>query len=334
MNLDWVENNTIFECLSGSHAYGLNTPESDQDFRGVCVSPREYYMGLSRFDQVDTKDPDRVVFDLKKFVCLAAENNPNILELLFVDTTIRTTPSWEVLLSARDAFLSEKCRYTYAGYAFSQIKRMETHRRWLLNPPHHSPSREEFGLPSEGKMPPETMGAIESVIRSQAVEVCERHPVLVDYVEPVFEAVAESVSILAGIAFDGNVLDLFARERKYRAAKREWEQYQTWLRTRNPKRAALEARCGYDAKHLSHVFRLMIQGEEILTKGTLTVRLHGADRDKCLAIKQGLLPGEEIIEEAKARINNMKSLPCVIPKTPDRNRINRVMLETIDRFYR
>jgi predicted nucleotidyltransferase len=31
----------IFEAISGSKAYGLDTPESDTDMRGVFFAPRE-----------------------------------------------------------------------------------------------------------------------------------------------------------------------------------------------------------------------------------------------------------------------------------------------------
>ena len=34
---------------------------------------------------------------------------------------------------------------TYAGYADDQLKRMETHYRWLHNPPDHQPTPPEFG---------------------------------------------------------------------------------------------------------------------------------------------------------------------------------------------
>jgi predicted nucleotidyltransferase len=44
-------------------------PESDTDYRGVCVAPPEYYLGaLSHFEQAESRDPDFTVFDVKKFI--------------------------------------------------------------------------------------------------------------------------------------------------------------------------------------------------------------------------------------------------------------------------
>ena len=66
MNINWLENSIIFECISGSHAYGLNTPESDTDYRGICIPPEDYFLGMYSFDQHEQKDPDRTIFNIKK----------------------------------------------------------------------------------------------------------------------------------------------------------------------------------------------------------------------------------------------------------------------------
>ncbi len=58
-------------------------------------------------------------------------------------------------------------------------------------------------------------------------------------------------------------------EQGYRAALRHWNQYQEWLRNRNPARAELEASYGYDTKHAMHLLRLLRMGEEILHDGTV-----------------------------------------------------------------
>jgi predicted nucleotidyltransferase len=51
MNFD-VEARTIYMARHGSHAYGLNTPDSDEDFKGICVKPKEAYFGFTqRFEQ-------------------------------------------------------------------------------------------------------------------------------------------------------------------------------------------------------------------------------------------------------------------------------------------
>ncbi|NIT99428.1 MAG: nucleotidyltransferase, partial [Nitrosopumilaceae archaeon] len=100
---------------------------------------------------------------LPKFMKLAGDCNPNIIEILFTDRNkeIFSTPIFEKLYANRALFLSTKARHTFAGYAFAQLKRIKSHREWLLNPPSHKPTREEFGLNDAHKINKSVMGAFD-----------------------------------------------------------------------------------------------------------------------------------------------------------------------------
>ena len=47
-----AENLILFEAISGSHAYGLATPQSDTDIKGVFYLPRRLYYGLDYLPQI------------------------------------------------------------------------------------------------------------------------------------------------------------------------------------------------------------------------------------------------------------------------------------------
>ena len=86
-----LDSRTILLVRHGSHAYGLNTATSDLDVKGVCIKPADCYFGfLKRFEQAELMvskghEQDRVVYSLDKFAALAADCNPNIIEVLHVD---------------------------------------------------------------------------------------------------------------------------------------------------------------------------------------------------------------------------------------------------------
>lgn len=65
-NLTWLADRTILFGRHGSHAYGLNTATSDEDFKGVCIAPISYYLGFAnRFEQAESRDPyDLVVYEI------------------------------------------------------------------------------------------------------------------------------------------------------------------------------------------------------------------------------------------------------------------------------
>ena len=55
------------------------------------------------------------------------------------------------------------------------------------------------------------------------------------------------------VGLDENFIALLDRERQYTSRLRDWQSYREWQENRNPARAALEARHGYDCKHASHL---------------------------------------------------------------------------------
>ena len=129
--LQWLPARTILLAKGGSHAYGTSTPTSDIDYRGVCVAPRDHYLGfLASFDQCIQEAPadDLIITDVRKFMRLAADNNPTMIELLYADESehLVTTNAGSMLLANRDLFLSQKARHSFTGFAVANIKRIQT----------------------------------------------------------------------------------------------------------------------------------------------------------------------------------------------------------------
>lgn len=159
----WANENLIHMIKAGSHLYGTSRPDSDVDYRGICLMPRESLLGWTRFDQYQKLDEnnDLVIYGLTKFFMLAKNCNPNILDILFapVDSwEIKCNPEWLKVYSNRYSFLSQRLRYTFSGYAVSQLKRIKGHRKWLTNPPTHKPEPEEFrGKIETGKKGQQTL---------------------------------------------------------------------------------------------------------------------------------------------------------------------------------
>ncbi len=46
-------------------------------------------------------------------------------------------------LATPESDLDLRAGYTFSGYAVAQLKRIKTHRRWLIHPPTHKPTRQE-----------------------------------------------------------------------------------------------------------------------------------------------------------------------------------------------
>lgn len=124
--MDFWDTRLILKVYAGSISYGTNVKDSDEDFRGVCIPPENYLLGLDRFEQKETADPDSVIYSLSKFVQLALNNNPNILDALFVQENhvVFINSIGRELRDLRYDFLCKKVYKTYGGYAYSQLKKM------------------------------------------------------------------------------------------------------------------------------------------------------------------------------------------------------------------
>jgi predicted nucleotidyltransferase len=148
MNLAQAKERLIFECISGSRAYGTATPESDTDLRGVFLLPAAHYLQLHDVvNQVSDEMNDITYYTLKRFFELAADANPNILELLFVpdDCIQKMSKEWEKVKANRNLFISKRVLYTYSGYAVAQIKKAKGQNKLVNNPmPEQKPTKEDY----------------------------------------------------------------------------------------------------------------------------------------------------------------------------------------------
>lgn len=129
------ENNLIlFECISGSKAFGLNTPSSDTDIKGVFYLPKNQFYGLNYIPQINNETNDIVYYELGRYVDLLMKNNPNMLELLATpaDCVLYKHPIMDCL--SIDMFLSKQCKETFAGYAITQIKKAKGLNKKIMNP--------------------------------------------------------------------------------------------------------------------------------------------------------------------------------------------------------
>ncbi len=299
----------LYLGLAGSQAHGTAGDGSDVDLRGLCVQPLRGRLSLfSSFEQYEGALPESlrdavdaplrargmtqamatkvecVIYDVAKFLRLCARANPNALEILFVDPAdqLRTTPRWERLYAERHRFLTQQIAETFGGYALAQLRRIRNHRRWLQDPPPRAPRRSDFGLSDRAPLgtKPQADGEEEG-------------------------ALAEEVE------------EALSAERRYRSAKKRWEAYLSWKRSRNKVRAALEREHGYDTKHAMHLVRLLRMATEALTDGTLRVRR--SDAEELRAIRAGVYSYEALVALAEEEHGRMKvaETESVLPKQVD-----------------
>lgn len=366
---DWLRDRTILLTIGGSHAYGMATESSDLDVKGICVPPMEYYLGfVHEFAQTDSPIvirqaysdviPDRLshaaanklegaVYELRKFMRLASDCNPNILEVLFCEDAdiLLATQTGELLRQHREMFLSRRARARYQGYAMSQLHLINTHRGFLLNPEPMQPRRSDYGLNEQADpAAKEQLAFVQAEVQKrmdhwnngsflgdddleESTKIRVREGVAQFLAELGIAQSTRELAAMQSIGFDDSTIALLQKERAYRNAMNRWQQYQKWLKDRNPARAALEAKHGFDTKNGAHLVRLLVTCKELVSTGQLRVRRD--DAEFLLGIRSGAWSYDQLIDWAGNIAHEIDVLmpTSPLPAFPDKAMLNKICVQ-------
>jgi len=337
----------ILECISGSKAYGLDTPTSDTDIKGVFLLPKEEFYGLNYTPQISNETNDIVYYELGRFIELLALNNPNILELL-------NTPEHAVIYkhSFLDAikpeiFLSKLCKDTFGKFALSQIKKAKGLQKKIVNPV----DKERKNLLAfcyvnygQGSIPvsklleinqwrQEDCGLVNIPHIKNAYGLY--HNPLAGYSGLIKNDQSNDLCLSSVDKTENQKAILFFNQEGYSVYCREYREYWDWVEKRNEERYQNTQSHGknYDAKNMMHTFRLLEMAIEIAKESKVNVKR--PNRDFLLGIKSGKYEYEELMEMAEERKLEMEAAfqSSNLPDSPNAEMVNRLAFLIRDRFY-
>ena len=126
-NNEHLKGKLFFLTLAGSHAYGMETENSDVDIRGIAFNTKKEILLGKDFGEVENKATDTVIYSFNKIIPMLAACNPNVIEQLgcLPEHYLYLSPTGKALLENRKMFLSQKCIHTFTGYATAQLRRLE-----------------------------------------------------------------------------------------------------------------------------------------------------------------------------------------------------------------
>lgn len=325
----------VVRHLAGSKAYGTSLPTSDTDIRGIfcadevwCRSPWYNVNEIEITEEEDTK-----FYELSKFLQLLVDQNPNILETLWVDesTILDSSEAYEYLRSRRSELLSSKTAFTFSGYAVSQLKRIKGHNKWINNPQPEEQPRQIDHLSLVQNFSDEKILTMTGELFAEKFHKGYRlihwgGNIYGVYAFPNshFETFDEIYTLNTNcddvdrksLGYPEIVVEF--QKQEYKGAKERWHNYWKWKRERNESRSELEEKFGYDTKHAMHLVRLLRMGKEILTEGVVNVLR--PDAQELLDIRGGKLSYEELVayaEEMDNEIRNVWYKQSVVPKRID-----------------
>lgn len=134
------------EVVMGSKAYGVSNDNSDSDIYGFCIPKRDvvfpHLQGIipgfgrqvQKFEQYQQhhimdgdKEYDFTIYGIIKYFQLCMDNNPNMVDSLFVPRhcVLYTTRVGELVRENRQLFLHKGSWHKFKGYAYSQLHKAQ-----------------------------------------------------------------------------------------------------------------------------------------------------------------------------------------------------------------
>lgn len=350
LTIDWVRNNNllVFEAITGSKAYGLDTAASDTDIRGVFVLPKEMFYSLDYVPQVSNESNDIVYYELKRFVELLAKNNPNMLEMLSMPEQCILQKDEIISRLQPDMFLSKLCEKSFANYAFSQVKKAYGLEKKILNPVEEERKQVlDFCYVYTGK---ETSPAKEFLMQkgygqhqmglSAIAHLRDCYNLYysseIQYAGVVRKEESNDVALSNIPKGEQPVGMLYFNKDGYSVYCKKYKEYWEWVEKRNDERYNTTMQHGgnYDSKNMMHVFRLLQMGKEIATENKINVGR--TDREFLLDIKKGKFLYDDLLQRAEALKAELPQLyqQSQLPDEPDIKAINGLLVQMRKEYYK
>jgi len=327
------KNCILFEVISGSKSFGLNTPTSDTDIKGVYYLPKDQFYGLEYVPQISNETNDEVYYEIGRFIELLLKNNPNILEILATpqDCILYKHPLMNQL-NLSD-FLSKLCKDSFAGYAMTQIKKARGLKKKIVNPIakerknllHFCSILKGYDSISlldwlhQNKMKQEQCGLINVPNAKGIYALFYDKANRLGYKGIIKNEMSNEVSLSSISKDEKEKVYLSCNLEGYSKYCKEYAEYWDWMEKRNEERYNTNQKHGknYDSKNMMHTIRLLQSAEQILSTGALNIKVD--NREELLAIKAGEMEYDDLLQKAEDLIISIENLyqNSTLPEKPN-----------------
>jgi uncharacterized protein len=343
------KNLILFEVISGSKSFGLNTPSSDTDIKGVYYLPKEQFFGLDYIPQISNETNDEVYYELGRFVELLQKNNPNILEILASpdDCILYKNPIMNQL--KLEDFLSKLCKDTFAGYAVTQIKKARGLKKKILNPMEKERKTildfcyilKGYNTILVNDWLQENNFIQENCGLTNLPHSKGMYAVFYDanknfkYKGILQKESSNEVSLSSIQKGATEIAYLYFNQDSYSSYCKDYKEYWDWIEKRNDERYNTNQLHGknYDSKNMMHTIRLLQSAEQILSTGKLNIRVE--NRDELLDIKSGnreyndlLLLSDNLITSIEKNFET-----CTLQDFPNKQKTENILVQMRTELY-
>ena len=350
LTIDFLKKNNLilFECISGSKAYGLNTEKSDTDIRGVFYMPKKDFYGLNYVPQISNETNDIVYSELGRFIELLSKNNPNILEML-------ATPEHCILYKNElmkeikiTDFLSLLTKDTFVGYALSQIKKAKGLNKKMFHPMDKDRKTVlDFCYVVENGITLDLQDwLVANNLKQQNCGLIklnhlkDTYNLFYDLKDDVYNGICNSeesneVTLSSIPQSSSSAIILYFNKDAYSTYCKKYSEYWEWVSKRNIDRFQSNKMHGkgYDAKNMMHTIRLLQMALKIFKNKQLIIEVD--NRTELLEIKSGRYSYEEVVNMADDLIVEIEEYykKSTLITSPDLDKIENLLVKLRLKLY-
>lgn len=341
--------NIIFEGVVGSQAYGISTPTSDIDTKGVFIQPIESILGFGYIEQISDAKNDRTFFEIRRFLQLLQSANPTMLELLNLpeDCIRQKDPIMDLVFAHKDKFITKVCKNSYGGYAIEQIKKARGLNKKIVQAP--IGERKTildfcYAIIENKSIPLADFLAEKGYIQENCglVKVPHAHDLYSLYhslenpYRGIFIESGDDVRLSSIPKGETPLVNINFNKDAYSRHCKDYKENQEWIEKRNPARFAdnmLHGK-GYDGKNLAHCHRLLDMAIEIGSGQGIVVRR--PNREQLLSIRRGEYEYETLVSEAEAKIERMDEIfeKSELPGPLNREFVDELLVKIRKTWYK
>jgi len=317
-----AENNKIYECEIGSFVYGTNIETSDHDYGGVFLPSKEFILGFERVEECDLsikdklengknsdKAIDRKLYEYRKFIKLVQENNPNIIEYLFVpDNQVLYINSYgKNIRDNKSMFLFKGLKQKFLGYAYAQKHKM------IVKADHYNELLDSLDFLDS--LANEEEFLLQVVLNK---EHKSQHKFQLNYRNNSNRKDVSYISI-ADLSIQPSYSIKKAKSIILERVKNTTHRKECYVKDK------------IDLKFGMHLVRLLIEGKELLETGNLIYPLQ--ERKLLLDIRNGLLSIDDILNEVAKYEEFIKNeTTTLLPSNPKYKEIQDFTMEELSRW--
>jgi len=314
----------IFDGIVGSQAYGIATPTSDIDKKGVFIQSLDSILGLGYIEQINDDKNDQTFYEVRRFLELLRQNNPNILELFNLpeDCILHKDPIFDMILEHKDRFVTKICRNSFGGYAVEQIKKARGMNKKIVNPMEkerksimdfcyvvsgYDTVPLKYFLDNSGYRQ-EKCGLVNLPHARDTYALFYDHYDTIPYKGIVnTDDTSNEVRLSSIPKGEKSVATMIYNKEGYTKYCKDYRDYWDWVEKRNPARYTdnMSHGGGYDGKNCAHAIRLLEMSIEIMRGEGINVRRK--NREDLLGIRRGEWKYEDLMDRMEILKNELDS---------------------------